>query len=1020
MPVEPGSPEITAPSHESASSKPVLWGYYDLVFDFENETAEIVPNRSMMFALNIVYFLNNNPAGVSLSDFSAHPDGGQIETKMNITITHPMDIAKFDGYDVRGILIGNGSGTMTYNPEMTVAVEGTDQWLDNMDGFTRWFNPTEFTNPGIFGYTQGILASAGYTGTATVNPYKYFATYLNATDLVNTYFSYADPDEGTFFHGTSATREYKINFPVPSPGIKYGYAIMANWGGGDPQYHPSHCPEVLASLAGKYSNAYYIDETDNGGWVILELDLFDWGSTLNGGVMEDYTIWLESDMFSTAYQCTADMMTAYESDDQWNSYYIYAQADNLQYSGYHPLYIIAEYYGEDYSNPYGVANSVDDPLAGIMYLEYAVEEYQPVPELDVYVPAGGEEWYAGTDEFIGYTANYLPGKVNIFYYKDNDIGNPTVIALNQMPSAEFIWEDIPYDKSDTVKIGVESILYPSVIGTSEFFSIMVPSIEVTYPNGGEVFETGHDYEITWTSEDLQGNVDIFYSKDNFVSDINQIAMNVEDTGSYLWEDVPDDTSGTVKIKVQSNLAPTDVWDVSDSYFQIKPAIQGWAVRRGFGLDDVAYGVARDGQDNYYIVGTVTERYGCIAKYNGFNMQWSHLLEPLSPSDQCHVLDIDINDNNEIYIVGEFKGQVDFDPSGSSAVKASNGGYDAFMVEFDTDGNFQDVWTWGGSGDDGANSIVVNADWDKFVVGYFSGSNVDFDPGTGTSTKSSNGGTDCFMNVFSSGGYHKYTRVWGGSGDDEANGVTEKILVFVTGTFEDTIDLNPETGTDSETSEGYTDVFLSCFISTGTYIWGHSWGALGIDGGESVACTSTGDVFVTGFVEDVLIDFDPDPGDSDIHNAVGSRDAFLSKFNNSGDYLFGYNWGEGYEHGYDVLVDSSGYVFVSGTANGLIGTIDFDPTAGSYPVEGRGLFISRMDAAGNFYWARSIGDYPDSDNAAGFGLEIGSSGSVFMTGAFSGTGVEFAPTDFCDNSSFTLDSTGERDMFLMKYRSDGCW
>jgi len=119
-----------------------------------------------------------------------------------VAITHPLNTAEFDGYDVMGVLIGDGSGALAYNGG-AYAKSGTDQYLLNPDGYTRWFNPTEFTSPGVFGYTPGALATPGYTATATINPYKLYADGLSA-----------DGDAYEFV-STSAVRDIMFSLTVP-------------------------------------------------------------------------------------------------------------------------------------------------------------------------------------------------------------------------------------------------------------------------------------------------------------------------------------------------------------------------------------------------------------------------------------------------------------------------------------------------------------------------------------------------------------------------------------------------------------------------------------------------------------------------------------------------------------------------------------------------------------------------------------------------------------------------------------
>ena len=105
---------------------------------------------------------------------------------------------------------------------------------------------------------------------------------------------------------------------------------------------------------------------------------------------------------------------------------------------------------------------------------------------------------------------------------------------------------------------------------------------VTSPNGGEVWTGLTDNDITWVAPGSVGFVDIYYSKDNFVSDNNLIKEDVANTGTYSWF-VPNDPSTTVKVKVKDSIGSLE--DVSDDYFTI---IKGGCDfgATGFNLTDV--------------------------------------------------------------------------------------------------------------------------------------------------------------------------------------------------------------------------------------------------------------------------------------------------------------------------------------------------------------------------------------------------------------------------------------------------
>src|SRR5690348_9567758 len=61
-----------------------------------------------------------------------------------------------------------------------------------------------------------------------------------------------------------------------------------------------------------------------------------------------------------------------------------------------------------------------------------------------------------------------------------------------------------------------------------------------------------------------------------------------------------------------------------------------------------------------------------------------------------------------------------------------------------------------------------------------------------------------------------------------------------------------------------------------------------------------------------------------------------------------------DFGNSIAVDAAGNVFTTGY---FYGVADFDPSAGVYTLTSVGLediFVSKLDAAGNFLWARTFG------------------------------------------------------------------
>ncbi len=77
----------------------------------------------------------------------------------------------------------------------------------------------------------------------------------------------------------------------------------------------------------------------------------------------------------------------------------------------------------------------------------------------------------------------------------------------------------------------------------------------------------------------------------------------------------------------------------------------------------------------------------------------------------------------------------------------------------------------------------------------------------------------------------------------------------------------------------------------------------------------------------------------------------------------------------IAVDLSGNVYTTGYFQNIS---DFDPGPGTFTLAEMGsndVFISKLDVAGNFVWAKRIGSY-NEENAKGIALDA--SGNVYVT------------------------------------------
>jgi hypothetical protein len=342
-----------------------------------------------------------------------------------------------------------------------------------------------------------------------------------------------------------------------------------------------------------------------------------------------------------------------------------------------------------------------------------------------------------------------------------------------------------------------------------------------------------------------------------------------------------------------------------------------------------------------------------------------------------------------------------------------------------------VKPWGGAtASTHANNTVVDRHGNIYVTGDFTGT-VDFDPAGGAS-HTSNGAQDVYLSKYSLNGAFQWVKTWGGSGRDVANGIAVDSSgnVYVSGPFQNTVDFNPAGGASHPSNAGaMNNIFLSKFAPDGTFQWVKTWGPS--DGGAesyNITIDSSDNVYVVGDFSGTQCDFNPwgshdfhtnHPPDPSSQFKAPLFDAYLSKFDSSGSFIWAKTWGgEGYDDGPGVAVDALGNVYVGGMYASQ--TINFDPAGGSkglgHPAHESGItvdvFLSKFDASGAFHWVRSWGGQGVDDVAET--VAVDRLNNIYVGGRFGCTNCDFNPLGPPDLHS----SHGDLDAFVSKYDTSG--
>ncbi|MEO6132200.1 MAG: SBBP repeat-containing protein, partial [Saprospiraceae bacterium] len=236
-------------------------------------------------------------------------------------------------------------------------------------------------------------------------------------------------------------------------------------------------------------------------------------------------------------------------------------------------------------------------------------------------------------------------------------------------------------------------------------------------------------------------------------------------------------------------------------------------------------------------------------------------------------------------------------------------------------------------------------------------------------------------------------------------------VYVTGSFESTLDFDPGSSVVDLVSSGGTDIFIAKYDSTGQLLWAKRAGGNEDDISYAIALDKDGYVYASGSFRQTA-EFDPADMSHDLSSS-GASDIFILKLDSQGQFVWARQMGgSGQDEGRSIAIDLSGNILSTGLFSD---TGDFDPSTAAFNLSSIGLtdvFISKIDHDGNFLWAGSIGG-PGAD--AGHSITTDDQQSIVLTGSYKDS-VDFDP----GANTHMLTSNGLKDIFILKLDQDGLW
>lgn len=310
-----------------------------------------------------------------------------------------------------------------------------------------------------------------------------------------------------------------------------------------------------------------------------------------------------------------------------------------------------------------------------------------------------------------------------------------------------------------------------------------------------------------------------------------------------------------------------------------------------------------------------------------------------------VKDVACDLDGNVLITGGKSDTVDFNPLGSPYLVSTGTGWrDMFLAKYSQTGILRWVYADGEKSTDEGSKLAVDRWYDIYLTGRFNDS-LDLDPSSANNYVFANAGDDVFFAKYDSSGGMYWGHSFGSNHHDEAKGIAvSKGNVYLTGSFRNTCDFDPSASTNSLTSAGLQDIYLARYDSTGAFDWVHQFGGSKTDKGMAVDADALGNVYLTGYYEMTNHDWDPSSGTA-ITTSI-DEDAFLSSYDDKGDFRWvASTSGTDYDAGNAVSFFKR-RVYYMGQ---LYDKADFDPSIANYLLQRTNV---GKDRYGGFYAAYS--------------------------------------------------------------------
>ncbi len=374
----------------------------------------------------------------------------------------------------------------------------------------------------------------------------------------------------------------------------------------------------------------------------------------------------------------------------------------------------------------------------------------------------------------------------------------------------------------------------------------------------------------------------------------------------------------------------------------------WAQQFGGSVNDIAWKVSYDNDENYYVLGefsttlpldslgstrNLTSEGGrdiYLAKYNCSRvLQWRLRVGGImDDGGEFPFMGLKVLPNGDIYFSGSFNGAANFYDAAlvKFITKNAVGASDYFLAKVNSNGFYAWVASGGGPQNDENTSLEVDAIGNVYCAGFFTGTSIFGSVSLPSISRTSAGSSDIFIAKYNSSGIIQAVATAGGASLDVANhiAIDEIGNLYVAGNYSCCSGGTALFGTHSVNNISGWGAFIAKLVITGSTVnwaWVNHIGGSGHDGFSKVTIDKTNQaVYALGhsnLAANAVLSSQA-PGASYPISITGGFDIVTARFDYNGSLVWAKTFGgNGDDYGYSMAIDKGSNLLIAGSFSNTV-------------------------------------------------------------------------------------------------------